>query len=123
MDQTRPKTKKRADAARGAKALITAGAIAATLGGWAVLSVGDAQANAQPGGAVAAAPPTTQQQPVSPRRGRFQPRTGTTQPNFGGFTPDQGTVPGTGATTPSLGGSSGSSGSTTLPRVRTRSSR
>lgn len=120
MDQTRTKTKKRADAARGAKALITAGAIAATLGGWAVLSVGDAQANAQPG-AVAAAPPTSQQQPASPRRGRFQPRTGTTQPNFGGFTPDQGTAPSVGGSTaPSLGGFGGS---TTFPRVRTRSSR
>jgi hypothetical protein len=33
-------------------------------------------------------------------------------------------VPSTGgSTTPSFGGSSGSSGSTTLPRVRTRSSR
>src|SRR5436305_5686385 len=98
MNQARTQTKKRADAARGAKALITAGAIAATLGGWAVLSVGDAQANTQPGGAVAAQPPTqqqapSQQQPTSPRRGRFQPRTGTTQPNFGGFAPDQGTAP------------------------------
>src|SRR5204863_7293071 len=117
-------TKRRAAPARGAKVLITAGAVAATLGGWAMLSVGDAQANTTTANnpvAVAQAPAQAPSvaQPTTPRRGRFQPRTGTTQPNFGGFAPDQGTAPSSSATTPSLGGSSGS---TTVPRARTRSS-
>ena len=138
MSQAPSNRKKRSATTQNVKAAITVAAVAATVGGWAALSIADgaAAANAAPVPQTTAPAPQTSapgsdqnpftQQPG--RRGRRPffgngaPSTGQV-PGFGGVSGDQNPSSGgsSGDQAPSLGGSSG--GQLPAPLGRSRSSR
>lgn len=124
MSQATSNRKKRSATTQNVKAAITVAAVAATVGGWAALSIADgAAANAAPVPQTSA--PGTDQNPFSQQPGRRGRR-----PFFGNGAPSTGQMPGDqnpssggapGDQTPSLGGSSG--GQLPAPLGRSRSSR
>ncbi|HEX6607223.1 MAG TPA: hypothetical protein VF276_09945 [Chloroflexia bacterium] len=132
MSQAPSNRKKRSATTQNVKAAITVAAVAATVGGWAALSIADgaAAANAAPVPQTTAPAPQTSapgsdQNPFTQQPGRRGRR-----PFFGNGAPSTGQVPGD--QTPSLGGSSGdqapslggsSGGQLPAPLGRSRSSR
>jgi hypothetical protein len=119
MSQATSNRKKRSATTQNVKAAITVAAVAATVGGWAALSIADgaAAANAAP------VPQTTAPQTSAPGSDQNpftqQPTRRGQRPFFGNGAPSTGQVPGD--QTPSLGGSSG--GQLPAPMGRSRSSR
>jgi hypothetical protein len=126
MNQASAQRKQRSAATRNVKTLITVASVAATVGGWAALSVADGASSASAAPAPQAIAPQTNAPNTDQNPFTQQPSRRNGRRSFSGSgAPSTGLLPGFGGSsdgqTPSLGGSS--SGQLPAPLGRTRSSR
>jgi len=126
MNQAPAQRKKRSAATRNVKTAITVVAVAATVGGWAALSVADGASPATAAPAPQSIAPQTNAPNTDQNPFTQQPTRRNGRRSFSGSgVPSTGVLPGFGGSadgqTPSLGGSS--SGQLPAPVGRTRSSR